>query len=298
MRKRAKRDSGRVAPSRTAAIGGTRVALIAGLRLARSVTRMPTSSETTIVRVSKQEPLVRQREADGVEELEEALREREAGEQADHRRERSDDESLDHDRARTCRRERAERPDRRELARALRDRDRERVRDHEAADEERDAGEGEQEALEEGDELVRVGRVLLRLLGGELDLALGGRICSDVLDELLLRRHPVRQRPRSRRACPPCRRSAAPSAGRSRQAWRRRSSRPSRSGRARRCGDARPARRPGRRPPGRWRSSPCRPSPRRSPHRSAPATAPSTSVSGLKTESPLAIEKPRLGAPP
>ena len=57
MRKRAKRDSGSVAPSRTAAIGGTRVARSAGRRLAKSVTRMPTRSETTIVRVSKSRPL-------------------------------------------------------------------------------------------------------------------------------------------------------------------------------------------------------------------------------------------------
>ena len=56
MRKRAKRDSGRVAPSRTAAIGGTRVARSAGRRLASSVTTMPTSSETTIVRVSSRSP--------------------------------------------------------------------------------------------------------------------------------------------------------------------------------------------------------------------------------------------------
>ena len=63
----------------------------------------------------------------------------------------------------TWRREAAERSQRGELARPLRDRDRERVRDHEAADEQRDPGEGEQEALEEGDELVRVGRVLRRL---------------------------------------------------------------------------------------------------------------------------------------
>ena len=56
VRKRAKRDSGSVAPSRTAAIGGTRVARIAGLRLAMSVTRIPTSSETTIVRVSSRSP--------------------------------------------------------------------------------------------------------------------------------------------------------------------------------------------------------------------------------------------------
>ena len=56
VRKRAKRDGGSVAPSRTAAIGGTRVARSAGRRLATSVTRMPTSSETTIVRASKMSP--------------------------------------------------------------------------------------------------------------------------------------------------------------------------------------------------------------------------------------------------
>ncbi len=56
MRKRANRDSGSVAPSRTAAIGGTRVARIAGRRLAISVTRMPTRSETTIVRGSSSRP--------------------------------------------------------------------------------------------------------------------------------------------------------------------------------------------------------------------------------------------------
>ena len=116
----------------------------------------------------QQEPLVREREADRVEELEEPLREREAGEEADDRRERSDDERLDHDRAEHLPPRAAERPDGRELARALGDRDRERVRDHEAADEECDAREGEQEALQERDELVRVGRILRRLLGGEL----------------------------------------------------------------------------------------------------------------------------------
>ena len=57
MRKRAKRDGGSVAPSRTAAIGGTRVARMAGRRLASSVTMIPTESETTIVRVSKSRPV-------------------------------------------------------------------------------------------------------------------------------------------------------------------------------------------------------------------------------------------------
>jgi hypothetical protein len=45
-------EAGRLAPSRTAAIGGTRVALIAGLRLASSVTKTPTTRLTTIVRVA------------------------------------------------------------------------------------------------------------------------------------------------------------------------------------------------------------------------------------------------------
>ena len=57
VRKRAKRDSGSVAPSRTAAIGGTRVARSAGRRLASSVTRMPTSIATITVRVAKTSPL-------------------------------------------------------------------------------------------------------------------------------------------------------------------------------------------------------------------------------------------------
>ena len=56
VRKRAKRPSGSVAPSRTAAIGGTRVERIAGRRLARTVTRMPTRSDTMIVRVSSGRP--------------------------------------------------------------------------------------------------------------------------------------------------------------------------------------------------------------------------------------------------
>ena len=63
----------------------------------------------------------------------------------------------------TCLRERADRPDRRELARPLRDRDRERVRDHEAADEERDPREREQEPLEELMNSFVSARVLCRL---------------------------------------------------------------------------------------------------------------------------------------
>ena len=57
MRNRANRDGGSVAPSRTAAIGGTRVARIAGRRLAISVTMTPTIIETITVRVAKMMPL-------------------------------------------------------------------------------------------------------------------------------------------------------------------------------------------------------------------------------------------------
>ena len=46
------RDFGNVYPSRTAAMGGTRVARIAGKSPATSVMIVPTRSETTIVRVA------------------------------------------------------------------------------------------------------------------------------------------------------------------------------------------------------------------------------------------------------
>ena len=46
----AKRDAGSVEPSRTAAIGGTRVARLAGRMLATRVVRVPTTIERTIVR--------------------------------------------------------------------------------------------------------------------------------------------------------------------------------------------------------------------------------------------------------
>ena len=52
----ARRLAGSSAPSRTAAIGGTRVARRAGRMLAISVTTVPSSSETTIVRVAMTVP--------------------------------------------------------------------------------------------------------------------------------------------------------------------------------------------------------------------------------------------------
>ena len=57
VRKRWKRPGGSSAPSRTAAIGGTRVARSAGKKLAISVTTIPRASDTMIVRVSSRMPL-------------------------------------------------------------------------------------------------------------------------------------------------------------------------------------------------------------------------------------------------
>ena len=54
----ATRDCGSSAPSRTAAIGGTRVARRAGRMLASSVTIVPTSSDTMIVRVASTVPVL------------------------------------------------------------------------------------------------------------------------------------------------------------------------------------------------------------------------------------------------
>ena len=88
---------------------------------------------------------------------------------------------------RICRARGADRPGRRELTRALRDRDRERVRDHEAADEERDPAEREQEAAQERDEGVRLrGVVAAPAAVAVFTCAVGGTFCRSSLDELLV----------------------------------------------------------------------------------------------------------------
>ena len=57
VRNRWNRPGGSSAPSRTAAIGGTRVARSAGKKLAISVTMIPSASEMITVRVSRRMPL-------------------------------------------------------------------------------------------------------------------------------------------------------------------------------------------------------------------------------------------------
>ena len=139
------RDVGSTAPSRTAEIGGTRVARRAGTMLATSVTTVPSRSETTIVRSATTVRHVRQVDAQGAEQRGHALGDPEADQDPEHGGDEPDDEALEHDRAQDLPARGAERPQRRELARALGDRDRQRVEDHERAHEQRDQAEPEQE---------------------------------------------------------------------------------------------------------------------------------------------------------
>ncbi len=124
----------------------------------------------------EEQPAVREREADGVEQPEEPLREREPDEEPDHRGDDAHRQRLDHDRAAHLTPGGAERAQRGELTRPLRDRDRQRVDDHEGADEERHDAEREQEVLQERDELVRLRGVLacLRVTGADLGARAAG----------------------------------------------------------------------------------------------------------------------------
>ena len=126
-----------------------------------------------------------------------------AADETDDRGEDADHERLDEHGAQDLPARGADRPHGGELPRALRDRDRERVRDHERADEERDAAEGEQEALEEAEERLRVARVFRR--PGRARSApgvAGGRIELDLADELLSASSRAWPRRGSGRACP------------------------------------------------------------------------------------------------
>ena len=107
----------------------------------------------------------------------------------------ADHERLDEDGAEDLAARGADRPHGGELARPLRDRDRERVRDHERADEERDPAEREQEALEEAEERLRIACILGRLSRPGAHLRAGR---EDLLD---LPHQPLRRGARLR-GCP------------------------------------------------------------------------------------------------
>ena len=93
------RDGASVAPSRTAAIGGTFVALRAGEIVASIVIPTPISSDTITVRVCEHRALRRQVHSDRLEEGVQPLGEQEAAEQPDDRRHEAGDEALEQHRA-------------------------------------------------------------------------------------------------------------------------------------------------------------------------------------------------------
>ena len=107
------------------------------------------ASATTTVRVAKTVPTCGRSIPNETKSAFSSFASAEAEEEPDDRRDHADHERLEHDRPVDLPSRRAERAQRRELAHALRDRDAERVRDHEDADEERDEAEREQEVLEE-----------------------------------------------------------------------------------------------------------------------------------------------------
>ena len=170
--------------------------------LASSVITVPSASETRTVRGANDHAGLRQvaAERDGQQPLASpspAKSPIDRGEQADH-------QALDHDRAHDLPARGAERPQRRELARALGDGDRQGVEDHERADEQRDRAEAEQEVADDVHDDVGVLGVRRGLLLGVLDLQARG-------DERLRRRGPARpatcpawRRSRCRRSGPAC----------------------------------------------------------------------------------------------
>ena len=98
VRNLANLDSGRVAPSRTAAIGGTLVARIAGRRLAAERDEDAHEEGDHDRARLEEQAAVGKSEADQVEEPEETFGQPEAEEQADDRGEHADDDRLEDDR--------------------------------------------------------------------------------------------------------------------------------------------------------------------------------------------------------
>ena len=129
----------------------------------------------------------RQLDPEGAEEPFDPLRQEHTETEADERSEQPDDERLEDDRAENLPPRGADRPQRRELARALGDGDRERVEDDERADEERDAGEDEEEVAEDGRELVDLVHRVGRLRRRAHDLRGVRQHGRDRRDELVLR---------------------------------------------------------------------------------------------------------------
>jgi hypothetical protein len=153
-------------------------------------------------RARREHPIrCRKLDAQTAEQRLDPLCEQHAEPEPDERGEKPDHERLEDHRAEDLASRRADRPQRGELARPLGDGDRERVEDDEPADEERDAGEREQEVAEDLRELVHLVDRLLRLGCRGHDLRAvrqGGR---NRRDELVLR-HALVRRDRDRVVLP------------------------------------------------------------------------------------------------
>ena len=149
---------------------------------------VPSSSETITVRTANTVSAFGRSTPIALNSDEHALGDAEAEEQPDHRGEQADHEALEPDRAQDLLARGAERPQRRELARALGDRDRQRVEDHERADEQRDAAEAEQEVADERHALVGLRGRLLGLLGAVLTSSVSRHERLHGADELGRRR--------------------------------------------------------------------------------------------------------------
>ena len=104
----------------------------------RSVTRIPTESEMRTVSALRFSDVVGQAVVGGLEERVDTPGEQQAADEPEERGEHADDERLERHGREQLPARGADRPQGRELADALRDRDRERVEDDERADEERD----------------------------------------------------------------------------------------------------------------------------------------------------------------
>ena len=215
--------------SRSAAIGGTRVARSAGARLESVATSVPTISGTKIVRGSITSPdegrstpiATNSALIPGAS----AIPSSRPSVEPDHAEQHALAEHAgEHLPARG-----ADRPQQAELTRALRDGDRERVEDDERADEQRDEPEDQQEGLQEAE----VARDLLglrpRLVRAGAHLQRARRQLAAQRGDELLGRHARRARPPRSCRSPACRACAAPRAGSARRRSRRRTSRRPRS---------------------------------------------------------------------
>ena len=161
------------APSRSPVTGGTRVARSAGISAASTARPVPSTSETTIVRVCDHRARASGGRSRARRRAPDHRGEGDTGQQSEHRGEQPDRERLDHHRGDDLAAVGAEGAQHRELAGALGDRDREGVEDQERGDEQGDAREDQQRRLEDADELADVVLLVLGVLLAGLDLDAG-----------------------------------------------------------------------------------------------------------------------------